>query len=170
MNSLNQEQRGRLKRALECDDKHFGKANRRRAGYYVTQRPEGPPSGRTYQNIQFNSGQPEDCDNMQWRALEIMSVQLGRSLTPQILNSSQRPCRKANARPYPWIWPSPICRSTHTQYTSGVGLGEWFGAGEVCAPPSDHDHPMTLLSIVGALQRPNGEGLEKPTENAGIDG
>jgi hypothetical protein len=51
-------------------------------------------------NIQFNSGQPEDYDNIQWRALEIMSVQLGRSATPQILNSSQRSCQKANARPY----------------------------------------------------------------------
>jgi hypothetical protein len=33
--------------------------------------------------IQFNSGQPEDFDNIQWRAIEIISVQLGQSMIPK---------------------------------------------------------------------------------------
>jgi hypothetical protein len=49
-------------------------------------------------------------------------------------------------------------------------LGEWFGAEKVRLPLADRDHPMTLLSTVGAYWRSNGEGLKKQTENAGIDG
>jgi hypothetical protein len=51
-----------------------------------------------------------------------------------------------------------------------VELGQWFGAEKVCPPVFDRDHPMTLLSIVRAYRRPNGEHLKKQTRNAGIDG
>jgi hypothetical protein len=49
-------------------------------------------------------------------------------------------------------------------------LGEWFGAENMRPPLSDRDHPIALLSIVGAYRRRNGEGLKKQTENTGIDG
>jgi hypothetical protein len=54
-------------------------------------------------NSQFNSGQPEDCDNIQWPALEIISVQLGQSLTPQILpypNDSAKKRKPVYTREY----------------------------------------------------------------------
>jgi hypothetical protein len=49
-------------------------------------------------------------------------------------------------------------------------LGEWFGAEKVRPPLSDRDHTMTLVSIVGAYRRPNGDCVKKETDNAGIDG
>jgi hypothetical protein len=89
-----------IEKGFKRDDRRFRKANSQRAGYHVTQQLEGLPSSRTYHIIQLNNGQPEDCDTIQCWALEIMSVQLGQWLTRQILISSQRPCQKANARPY----------------------------------------------------------------------
>jgi hypothetical protein len=53
---------------------------------------------------------------------------------------------------------------------SGVKLGEWFEAEKVCPPLSDRDHSITLLSIVSAHRRPNGEHLKKQTKKEGIDG
>jgi hypothetical protein len=51
-----------------------------------------------------------------------------------------------------------------------VELGQSFGAEKLRPPLSDRDHTMTLLSIVDAYRRPNGERLKKQTENARIDG
>jgi hypothetical protein len=75
MNSRNKEQPGAIEKSFKRDDRQFRKANSPRARHHNDQK--GRQVVTHSKTIQFKSRQPEDCDNIQWPALEIMSVQPG---------------------------------------------------------------------------------------------